>query len=225
LARSAPSWLIAGSVLIVAAIGYHLWMPSSEAQATPDALDRILDINVALTEAEPADRAKLFDEAQAAYNAAIASGNLSPDDLTMAKSLFDNAKWLSKNGDPVAEAERLAIVADQLLGRLQSAVRAKKMSQIAKAAKQYVDADRTALNSWDDADKSHAADVIIETRLATIIRQNLTRHELFESMMLSAGKQELEAIQKGADPVAHPRKGHKKSHKKPQRTPPSGSAA
>ncbi len=221
----APSWLIAGAVLVAAAIGFYAWGPSSEAQASPDALDRILDVNVALAEADPADRAKLYGDAQASLNAELASGDLAPDDLAMAKTLVDNANWLSKNGDPVAEAERLATVADQLLARLQTSVRAKKAARVAKAAKQYADADRAALNCWDDAEKAGASDPAQASRLTAVIRQNLKRQESFEALMLSATRPELEAIQKAADPGSHPHKGHNKHHKKPQHTPPSGASA
>jgi len=207
-------WALAAAALIAVGIGLYAWRSSSDAQTVPDPFDRLLDMNVALAEADPSERAKIYDDAQADLNDAADSMNLSPDDAEIAKTLLDNANSMAKNQDPVAEAERLSAVADKLLDRLQAAVKNKKPPKLAKAAKQYALADRAALGSWDNADDLIADDLAQGSRLDAVAEQNSKRQEAFETLLLSAPKGELDTLKKAMDHAGHPGKAHKNQHKK-----------
>src|SRR5205823_1756593 len=95
------------------------------AQANPDVVERLIDWNLDLTQARtPEERSRIYDEQAAELKDKLAQADLPPEDRKLAESLLENSALLSKNIDPIAEANRFSDIIDKLVARLDSATTA-----------------------------------------------------------------------------------------------------
>jgi len=117
-------WLVAASVLVALGIGGSLivWMP--RAQASSDVVERLVHWNLDLSEARsPAERSRIYDGNASSFNEAVRRARLPEDERELAESLLQNAPWLTRNKDPLDEADRFNEVADKLATRMRTATR------------------------------------------------------------------------------------------------------
>jgi hypothetical protein len=116
-----PRWIAAAVLLFGIGIAGWFLFSGSEAQAAPALIERLVDWNVELAEAPPAERERLYAAKQPALAEAVRSTSLGESDRELAGMLLDNGTWLAQNDDPVAAAERFSAVADKLVDHMQSA--------------------------------------------------------------------------------------------------------
>jgi hypothetical protein len=128
-----PRWAVAAAILVAVA-GSSLMFVSNEARASADVIDRLIDWNLDLATATPADRARLGERA-AAFHGDLK--RVTEADRDLAESLLQNGTWLATNDDPLAVAERFNAVADQLLFRIQAATDAGERKRSDKLSRQY----------------------------------------------------------------------------------------
>jgi hypothetical protein len=126
-----PRWAVAAAVLLAVAAGSFLFV-SNEARASAEVIDRLIDWNLDLAAATPADRAGLADRA-----AAFDIGRVAAADRELAESLLQTGTWLATNDDPLVMAERFNTVADQLLARIQSATDSGERKRSDRLSRQY----------------------------------------------------------------------------------------
>jgi hypothetical protein len=201
-------WAMAAAALLVIGVGVYLALPDSEAQAAPDVVDRLLDWNVALREAPLADRGNIYQGSADELRAAAASPALSADDVELAKTLLDNAAWLSKNSDPMAEIERLSAVDDKLLARIQRTAKSGKKGELGRSAGHFAKVDRAIRDSLEQA-KSQASPFPQERqRLLALAQSDRHRHDALDALLRSVSKSEQRTIRKALESS-----GHAKSHK------------
>jgi hypothetical protein len=118
-----PMWRLAVAASLLLAVGLGTWLLlTPPAQAADEVVDRLVDLNLELTEARtPEERQRIFAGQAAVLEKQVADARLSEQDRELAKQLLDNAAWMVGHVDPLDEADRFQPVADQLLERLQTA--------------------------------------------------------------------------------------------------------
>ncbi len=123
-------------VLAASVAAFFLWH-TPEAQATPDVVERLIDWNLDLTQAQnPDERGRIYDEQAVKLKATLDQAELPDEDRQLAEKLLENSTLLAKNVDPEAEADRFDAIAAELVTRMNSATTAhdeKRMVQLAGA--------------------------------------------------------------------------------------------
>jgi hypothetical protein len=133
-----PRWVLAASVLFLVGVGMFVFWPAPQAQAASDVVDRLIDWNLDLAEAGPlTERDRVYAERRDAFAAELGRTGLAPADRELADVLVANAVWLAGNDDPVEEAERLNLIADRLLERMQSAAGGGDETALGRHAQNY----------------------------------------------------------------------------------------
>jgi len=141
-----PRWLrpraLAAAAMILLAIGAATWYlaasGASRAQAAEVTVDRLLEWNLNLAEAETPDkRSQIYVQSAPALQVALSRNAMPPDQKQLADKLMANGAWLSSNSDPLDSAERFDEVADLILNHLQTATTAKQAKAAARLAHQY----------------------------------------------------------------------------------------
>ncbi len=118
-----PRFALAAAASILLLIGLAGWLLMGHYAAGPadSVVDRLVDWNVDLADAAPAERTQIFQGQADALRQTLASAALPADEQELGAKLLDNGIWLSRNSDPLIGAERFSDVADLLLTRLKSA--------------------------------------------------------------------------------------------------------
>ncbi|MSU80719.1 MAG: hypothetical protein EXS16_21855 [Gemmataceae bacterium] len=126
---SAAMTFFAATLAIVMLVG------ESPSRASVDVVDRLIDWNIALTQAEsPKDRDRIYTDQAETIKASLASANLRPEDRVFAEKLLETGVWLKQTDDPVAEYGRISDLADQVVARLDVASQTQDAKQVTKLA-------------------------------------------------------------------------------------------
>lgn len=153
LAASVPSMpsrrrlrrgMAAALFLTAACFACFFFLQTPQAEATPDVIERLIDLNVDLARLPTREeRLRVFDQQATALAATLAKTPLSSADRELAETLLENGAWMTRNDDPMAEAERFSDIADKLLVHMDAATTAKdqkRMAKLAAACQQLTDA-------------------------------------------------------------------------------------
>jgi hypothetical protein len=188
-------WAVAATILL--ALGLSIWLISStqQARAASDVIERLIDWNLELSEADPGQREEVFARQERLLQADVEKSRLSAEDRALAESLLENGRWLRGNGEPIDAADRFDEVADQLLSQLQLAARRNDGKKAEKLARQYgrvaergIDAKLARVQAVE-GEKKKKLDKIME-RNARRLQELEQLHEL----MPGASKKELKKI-------------------------------
>jgi hypothetical protein len=109
---------LAAMVLIGISVVAVMFATNNKAQANDsDIVERLIDFNLELTNAEPNERKKVYDKRAADLKKAMEKAGpiLSKDELARANKLFEDSGFLATNDSPVEEAKRLTAISDDLL--------------------------------------------------------------------------------------------------------------
>jgi hypothetical protein len=119
--REFLGWATALVLLIGAGAVVLVFGPGRDAEAHPDVIEQLVDWNIDLSEAAPADRERIYHERREALQKSLGKALLDADDRKLAERLLDNGGWLAGHEDPVEELDRFTGVADTLLERIEAA--------------------------------------------------------------------------------------------------------
>jgi hypothetical protein len=195
--------LIAALFLTAASLALGFLLYSPKAQATPDLVDRLVELNVNLTQtANAEERTRIYEEEAGPLQVTLASANLAPDDRALAESLLANGKWLTRNADPMAEAERFNDIADQFVTRMDAATTAKDEKRIIQLAGHY----QKIAEAGIDSNLERAAAAVTDVDKKNTLVRTEVRHA-------SLGKRLEEIVQRNPEPsrraIQRAMKGHK----------------
>ena len=205
-------WALAAAALLLVGVGMYFVLFSSSAQASPDVFDRLVDWNVALTEAPATDRERIYQASTGELHNAAAASDLSAEDADLIQALLDNADRMTKNADPVAEAERLSAIADKLLLRIQRTVKNGKDAKLAKFARHYGKVDRAIQDSLEDAELDDSVADAQQQRLLTLSQHEQDRHNSLTAVIAAAPAAEQQVIRSALEQPARKNRKHKKKH-------------
>lgn len=187
-------WCMAAAALLAIGVGMYLALPDSEAQASGDVVDRLVDWNNELCELPLGERGKIFQASAEKMRAAAASPELSADDRDLAKTLLDNAEWLSKNADPLAGIARISAVADKLLAQIRRTAKGGKKSKLGKYARHFAKVDRTIQDSLERAGFATTQSPQQLVQLQALAQSEQHRHDALNSLLASVSKTEQRVI-------------------------------
>jgi hypothetical protein len=119
--REFLGWAAALILLIGTGAAVLVFGPGRDAEAHPDVIEQLVDWNIDLSEAAPAERERIYHERRGALQKSLGTAKLDADDRKLAERLLDNGGWLAGHEDPVEELDRFTGVADTLLERLEAA--------------------------------------------------------------------------------------------------------
>jgi hypothetical protein len=196
--------LIAALFVTAASLAALFLLYAPQAQATPDLVDRLVELNVDLAQtAVPEERARIYEEKAAGLKVTLANAKLAPDDRELAESLLENSKWLTRNADPTAEADRFNDIADQFVTRIDAATAAKDEKRIIQLAGNY---QRIAEAGIDSNLERAAAAGVGDVDKKNKLERTAIRHA-------SLAKRLAEIVQRNPEPsrraIHHAMKGHK----------------
>lgn len=117
---------LAASLLIFAGlIAWFVTAGEHAAMASDGLVDRLVDWNLDLAQAESAEqRQAIFASQAAAFDQEIHQKTLSPGARVLAQKLVVNGSAMARSNDPLADAEQFTDIADLLLQRMQTAMAA-----------------------------------------------------------------------------------------------------
>jgi hypothetical protein len=133
-----PVWGLVAAVLVIGiGLGIYLARPAT-ANASATVVDQLVDWNLDLAEAgAPQDRQKLYTARVAAFDSAVRTASLNPEERQLATLLLEQGSWLTKNSDPVDEAEHFSELADQFVVRLDHAAAANDNPAVQRLGRNY----------------------------------------------------------------------------------------
>jgi hypothetical protein len=131
-------WALAASILFIVGLGGWFLLTTSQAQASAEVVDSLIDWNLDLAEAgSPADRERIYADRAAALRTRLQKANLPQEEKELAEKLLENGSWLAENDDPMGAADRFNDVADQLLERMNAANRHGNHKELRRQAHRY----------------------------------------------------------------------------------------
>jgi hypothetical protein len=119
-------WRLRATAAALAALAVGLGLvfflaPASEAQAAHEVVGQLVDWDLDISQAQSLEvRRAIHTSRDADLKALMLRTKFQPEDRELADSLVETGSWLTRNDDPVAEAERFADIADRVLARLDS---------------------------------------------------------------------------------------------------------
>jgi hypothetical protein len=174
-------------------------MSEPRAQAAP-LVERLVDWNLEMTQARtPADRGRLL-QAEPELRAAFEKADLPEEDRELAGQLLENGCWLAAHNDPVAEAERFSVVADQMVRHLErhasrgEAERARRFAGL-----QQLVAERGVAANLERAEASGALNFEKRGRLEKIILGDDQRMEALAELLRKSPDATRKEIKKALD--------------------------
>ena len=113
-------WAAAAAVLLIGISGWLFW-PAPSRAASSDVVDRLIDWNVKMTNAEAKDRKQLLQEHEANFQKDLQTAALSAEERELAEELFKSGRELASTDDPIVEAEVVKRIADKLYSHAERA--------------------------------------------------------------------------------------------------------
>jgi hypothetical protein len=137
-----PHWLsrpgvAATLVFLAASLAAFFLLRIPTARATPDLVERLADWNLELTEAPRDERNRIYDEQAVKLRATLAKTALTPEDRKLAETLLEGASLLTRQDDPMAQADYFTGLADQLVAQIEVATNAGDEKRIVQLADIY----------------------------------------------------------------------------------------
>lgn len=210
-------WAIAAAAVLAIGVGVYLALPRSlldpKARTAPDLFDRLLDWNVALAEVPEFDRERIYLASVDQLRTEAASPAVSPDEAEFAKTLLDNADWLTKHADQIAATERLSAVADKLLMRIQHTAKYGKQTKLRNFTRHYARVDRVIQATLEQAKVNDSPSSEVRHRLSALVEGDQHRHDALKLLLASVSKSEQTVI-RGALEAGNRANAHKA--KKPE---------
>jgi hypothetical protein len=103
-------------LVCITALAWLLFSPS-ETYASTDVVDRLLDLNLQISNAEGKARKRLYDENEKSIVQDLQRARLNEDEREFAEELLENCRFLAENDDPVEEVNRINDIADRIKSR------------------------------------------------------------------------------------------------------------
>jgi hypothetical protein len=117
-------WAAAAAVMLMclSVVIYLLFAPG-ESHASSDVVDRLIDLNLQISNADTKDRQRLLEEHEKLLRQDLSKAKLSDEEAQFAQELLDNCHYLAENDDPIEEVNLITDLADRIKSREEFAVK------------------------------------------------------------------------------------------------------
>ena len=140
-------WAAAAAVLLVCAGVAWMTLSPGDIRASSDLVERLVDWNLDITTAD-LDQRHQFAGQEADFRQDLDKSNLTGEDRDLAEKLLENGRWLATNSDPLAEANRLTDLADNLIVKVDSATKKGNESDSHRFASCYSKIMEKGVHPW-----------------------------------------------------------------------------
>lgn len=131
-------WLVAASILIVAAISGGLFIAPPHATASTDVVERLVDWNLSLAHAPSViERGQIYADYVTRFQDELKRAEVPAHDRDLVQTLLERAPELVRIPDPLAEADRFNELAEKLLARMSDAAQGGDTRRINQSAALY----------------------------------------------------------------------------------------
>jgi hypothetical protein len=178
-------WSVAASLLVATTTLCILLAPSRSPASGLDAVEQLVGWSLEIAQARslPA-RQEIYDARVGEMQSLLSGSGLSHEDRALAETLVATSEWLTANDDPVAEAERFGEIAEQMLGRLDSASSEQDAKRVTLLADAYRRVTEVGVSrNLDRALASAGHDPHRKRRLERLLANDATRARRLEEMM------------------------------------------
>ena len=170
-------------------------------------VDRLVELNVDLAQsATPEERQQIYEEKAASLKVTLASAKLAPDDRELAETLLENSKWLTRNDDPMAAADRFNDIADQFVSRMDAVRRPAREGRKAASSTSPAITSGLPRPAFDPSLCQRAAAAVTDVEAKNKLERTTVRHE-------GMTKRLAEIVQRNPEParraIHRVMKGHK----------------
>lgn len=189
-------WAVVASVMLCITLSAFFMSSPQKAHAEPDVIEKLVDWNLELSESTtPAERERLYSEKIESFKSDLAKSTLSDEDRNFAESLLENGRFLTSSTEPLEEADRFNVLADQIVDRTQSAAKRSDAAAAKKNATQYTRIAATGIDAKLEREMAKAAKA---ARADEAFQRKMEKLQAREANRL----QKLEVIHKNApDPA------------------------
>jgi hypothetical protein len=108
---------VAAMMLISVGVIAYLLIAPGESRAGTGVVDRLIDLNLQMTNADAKDRKRLLDEQEEYLLGDLQKSRLSDEEQQFARELLENCYYLAENDDPIEEANLITDLADKIKSR------------------------------------------------------------------------------------------------------------
>jgi hypothetical protein len=151
-------WAVVASVMLCITLSVFFMSSPQKAHAEPDVIEKLVDWNLELSESTtPAERERLYSERIELLKTDLAKTKLSDEDRNFAESLLENGRFLTSSTEPLEEADRFNVLADQIVDRTQSAAKRSDTAAAKKNANQYTRIASTGIDAKLEREMAKAA--------------------------------------------------------------------
>jgi hypothetical protein len=219
--RVSPQWLIAASVLIAMGVGSVLFVSNRRASASSDVVERLVDWNLSLAQTPlPADRDRLYAGQAESLQDKVRRTALPAEERGLAESLLENAPVLARNNDPLAVAGLFHDVADQLLTRMDTAIRRGDEAGAGQYARLYRRVEELGIGSkMELLETTGALDFNRQHRLERLVLRDADRMRTLVALLERTPDSSRKEIKRALGVVKNrPKKVHPAKVDAPRRT-------
>lgn len=176
---------VAALVFLTVGVGTWLFLSHPELQAAPDLVGELIDWNLDLAQSEsPQERSQLYASQIDDFQLATEKTRLPTEERRLADILLENGAHLSKDHDPLAEAERFSALADNLLEQMFTASKANDFDQVDRLADFYGRVEKQGVaEKLKKAEKAGPWDARRKQRLAAVAERRHRQSEKVNSLL------------------------------------------
>jgi hypothetical protein len=118
-------WVAVAAVVLVSIgiFSYFTLAPGESRAASVDVLDRLIDLNLQISNANAKERQRLLEEHQALLRQDLTKAKLTDEEEQFAHELLENCTYLAENDDPIEEANLITDLADKIKSREEVAIK------------------------------------------------------------------------------------------------------
>ena len=205
---------MAACLLLAVGMGVWLMLPAPEARASSELVEKLIEWNVDLAQAQtPEERGRIFAEQSAALKTSLQQSDLPADDRALAQTLLDNGNWLAEHDDPLDQADRFNVVADQLVERMNKATAKGNDKEIRRFARHYRQVmEHGVAANLEKVEAAGPVEAKREEKLAAVAQRVDKQAKKLEAMAEQAPAAARKEVRKAHEASAKPGKKQKKNH-------------
>jgi hypothetical protein len=202
----------AAAILFLLTLGLGTWaLTRPRPGQAPDLVDRLIGLNLELSEApSPDERERIFSDRAGPLRADLDRARLPDEERQLAEYLLETGAALAHQADPLEDAARFDALADRLLQRLRSASAQEEGRDLGRCARQYEQVlERGVDANLERAKAGKKLGPRQKQKIKGLLQRDAERAAALDGM-LEAGPPHDPEARKALD---RPRKRHKHRHR------------
>ena len=174
----AVRWGLAASVLLLLGVASFFWVLDGRIQARVEVVDQLADWNVAIADAQtPDERKQRFDERADIFSKDVRLVRWPAEDKQLAQSLFENARAMAQQDNPLDVAERLDGISEKVLDWMHESSNTANLTRVTAMERHYLRFTERSLEKLQRAADSGAPDEAKQRRMDKVTRHIAKRAE------------------------------------------------